>query len=217
MSDHPATPTAFTRLACGACPDLDRFLVALAAEFRPVDLSGTLLALDRLALDVGLVDREPPAVQLAALRGALHDLVACPARDIEAVALDRVVAQRRGHPAVLAAAYVLVGRRCGIPLAPLLAADRMLVAHLGAGVGHVLDPALGGASVSPDELPDEARWRCPHQVAYHVLSALIGGALDRGDVGTAVKAAELRLALPCDADSRTVLELELGRIRSRLN
>lgn len=217
MSDRPAPSSEFARLACGACPDLDRFLVALAATLRPVDLTGTLLELDRLALDVGYVADEEPLVQVDALRRALGGFAAVPADRLEAVALDRVVRDRRGHATVLAAVHVVVARRCGIPLVYLQAGGRSLVAHAGAREILVLDPAAGGALVPPAELPAEVHRRCAHQIAYHVLTALIAGALDRGDVGLAVRAGELRLELPCDASSRTVLELELGRIRSRLN
>lgn len=208
--------TAYARLACGPCPALDHFLLALAAEFRPVDPEGALLALDRLALDVGLAAELPPAGQLDALAPALAHLGPRPAHGVDAIALDRVLASGTGHPILLAAVHVLVARRCGIPMGVLLAAGRPLVGHMLAGEVMVLDPAAGARRVSEEELPADARWRCPHQVAYGALSALAGAALERGDVRRAVQAAELRLALPCDADSRLVLERELERLRDRL-
>lgn len=210
-------PTAFARLACGSCPALDRFLLALAAEFRPVDPDGALLALDRLALDVGLAEELAPGDQLDALAAALGHLRPRPADGVEAIALDRVLATGCGHPMLLAAIHVLVARRSAIPMGVLLAAGRPLVAHMLAGEVLVLDPAAAARRVPEELLPADARWRCPHQVAYGALTSLAGAALERGDVPLAVRAAELRLALPCDADSRLVLERELERLRARLS
>jgi len=217
MSDPEHSPTAFAQLACGSCPALDHFLLALAAEFRPVDPAGALLALDRLALDVGLAQQLAPADQLDALAGALMDLRPRPADGVEAIALDRVLATGTGHPIMLAAIHVLVARRSAIPMGVLLAGGRPLVGHMLAGEVLVLDPAAGARRVPGDALPAGARWRCPHQVAYGALTSLAGASLERGDVRLAVHAAELRLQLPCDVDSRLVLEREVSRLRARLD
>lgn len=217
MRDRDARETDYARLACGSCPALDEFLIALTGEFRPVDRDAVLLSLDRLALDAGLLSDAAPDVQLATLREVLRDFEAIEADAVDAVALDRVLAFRQGHPTVLAALYLLVGRRTGVPLGALSADGRLLVAHTRAGAGYVLDPAHGGRPVAPQELPAEARWRCPHQIAYGVLTALAAGAMGRGATELAIRAAELRLDLPCDAESRRVLELEVSRLRARLN
>lgn len=217
MCDREARDTDYARLACGSCPALDDFLLALTAEFRPVDREAVLLALDRLALDVGLLTGADPADQLDALRSVLRDFEPIAAGAVDAVALDRVLVFRQGHPTVLAALYLLLGRRTGVPLGALSAGGRQLVAFTGAGAPVVLDPADGGRPVPPDELPDKTRWRCPHQIAYGILTALAAGAMDRGDTRLAIRAAELRLDLPCDEESRRVLELEVSRLRSTLN
>ncbi len=221
MSTDPAPdplPTGpFATLACASCPDLERFLVSLVGEFRLVDVSAVTLALDRIALDVGYVRGLDPAAQLDAMRTALGDLRPLPAATLDAVAIDRVLERRAGHPVLLAAIHVLAGRRAGVPLGVIVAEGRPLVAHRRGREAVVLDPADGARRVPGGELPVDARWRCPHQVAYHALTALASGAMERGDVGLAIRAAELRLDLPCDADSRTVLELELNRLRARLN
>lgn len=217
MFERPGRDTEYARLACGSCPDLDEFLIALVEEFRPVDRDRTLLALDRLALDAGLLSEADPDVQLAGLREALGGFDPIEADAVDAIALDRVLDYRQGHPTVLAALYLLVGRRTGVPLGALSAAGRPLVAHVRAGAGYVLDPARGGRRVPLSELPEETRWRCPHQIAYGVLTALAAGAMDRGDVQLAVEAAELRLDLPCDAEARSVLEREVTRLRAQLD
>lgn len=217
MLDPDRSSSPYAQLACGSCPALDEFLVAMVAEFRSIDRDAVLLALDRLALDAGLLDGLPPQEQLDALRTVLGDLEPIAADHVDAVALDRVLAFRQGHPTAIAALWLLVGRRTGVPLGALSAKGRPLVADARPGAGLVVDPAAGGRRVPLHELPDEARWRCPHQIAYGMLTALASGAMERGDLALAIRAAELRLDLPCDTESRRVLELEVSRLRARLH
>lgn len=218
MDERPGRDTDYARLACGSCPALDEFLLALTAEFRPVDRDAVLLGLDRLALDAGLLTGADPAVQLATLRDVLGGFEPIAADAVDAVALDRVLAFRQGHPTVLAALYLLVGRRTGVPLVAVGAGGRLLIAHPAAQGDAVLDPAAGGRPVPPEELRETGTHRrCPHQIAYGVLTALASGAMEREDTELAIRAAELRLDLPCEDEFRRVLELEVSRLRARLN
>ena len=50
-----------------------------------------------------------------------------------------------------------------------------------------------------------------------MLNNLVGAYQRRGDVGRAIRAAELRLLLPAEAPLRAALETEARVLRARLN
>ena len=50
-----------------------------------------------------------------------------------------------------------------------------------------------------------------------MLNNLVGSFRARGDLGSAIRAAELRLALPVDDAGREVLTAELRGLQARLN
>jgi hypothetical protein len=60
-------------------------------------------------------------------------------------------------------------------------------------------------------------WQCCHQVAARILNRIGERAERVGHVGWALRAAELRLALPFEAQTRERLVAELRRIRAGLN
>src|SRR4051794_21511337 len=106
----------FTHLASGGCPPLAELLLALAAEFRPVDAEAADARLDELALPLfGLADGDK---RVAAGRLA-NVLDADPGFDADRTSvaglwLDAVLEARAGHPLVLAAIAAEVGRRAGL-------------------------------------------------------------------------------------------------------
>jgi hypothetical protein len=80
----------------------------------------------------------------------------------------------------------------------------------------VVDPAAGAVR-DAGTLDQAVSWQCCHQVAARILNR-IGERADRvGNVVWALRAAELRLALPFDGPTRERLELDLRRVRARLN
>src|SRR5262245_29911261 len=106
----------FTRLASGGCPPLADLLLALAAEFRDVDLEAADAMLDELALPLfGLADAE--ARVAAGGLAAMLDTEPGFDADRTSVAglwLDTVLETHTGHPLVLAAIAAEVGRRAGL-------------------------------------------------------------------------------------------------------
>jgi hypothetical protein len=60
-------------------------------------------------------------------------------------------------------------------------------------------------------------WQCCHQVAARILNRIGERAERVGHLCWALRAAELRLALPFEAPTRDRLEADLRRIRARLN
>ena len=61
------------------------------------------------------------------------------------------------------------------------------------------------------------QWQCCHQVAARILNRIGERAEHLGHVVWALRAAELRLVLPFDRDTREQLQIDMCRIRARLN
>ena len=59
-------------------------------------------------------------------------------------------------------------------------------------------------------------WRA-HEVAMRILNNLVLAYDRRGDVGAAIQAARLRLALPAEGSHRDMLHAQLRAIQARLN
>jgi hypothetical protein len=109
------TVEPFEILATVPDPPLDELLLALAAEFRPIDADRALRRLDRLAERV-----DPLAIGARAELAALVDVLDCfselPAdgRDPSELMLDVVLEQRRGAGLMLEVVRNEVARRVGI-------------------------------------------------------------------------------------------------------
>jgi hypothetical protein len=97
--------------------------------------------------------------------------------------------------------------------------DRVVIG----GAGHPLLLAVAtveaatGRVIDARSLPSPVAWQCSHQVVARILNR-IGERADRlGHVAWALRAAELRLALPFEGSTRERLEADLRRVRARLN
>jgi hypothetical protein len=170
----------FRILAAAPEPPLDELLLALAAEFHPVDTDRALRRLDRLAERV-----DPFAIGARAELAALVDVLDCfcemPAdgRDPSELMLDQVLEQRRGASLMLAVVRSEVARRAGI-------------------------------AVPFDIAP-------PHDTALLVLDELVAAFDERCDLGGAIHAAKLRLAVPAPAAVVERHEREAMALLARLN
>ncbi len=109
------TVEPFHILASTADPPLDELLLAMAAEFGPVDADSALHRLDHLAAGI-----DPLAIgaraELAALVDVLDGFVEMPfdGRDPADLMLDIVLEQRRGASLLLDVVRHEVARRAGI-------------------------------------------------------------------------------------------------------
>src|SRR4051812_2685787 len=107
----------FTRLAADSgCPPLADLLLALAAEFHDVDLTAADTHLDELALPLfGLAggDHRTAAGRLATVLDSEPGFDA-DRTSVSALWLDQVLETRCGHPLILAALAVEIGRRAGL-------------------------------------------------------------------------------------------------------
>jgi hypothetical protein len=192
--------------------------LALAAEFVPVRLARADHALDELAAWlVGGRDGDPV--------GQLHALARLARAHLEAVVLstaiddllfNRVAPDGAGHPLLLAVACSEAARRAGLPVGIVAGADGAFVAHRELAEPLLVDPARG-ALRDARTLHSPVSWQCCHQVAARILNRIGERAERVGHLCWALRAAELRLALPFEAPTRDRLEADLRRIRARLN
>ncbi|MGZ6557848.1 MAG: hypothetical protein ACXVEY_13525, partial [Actinomycetota bacterium] len=81
----------------------------------------------------------------------------------------------------------------------------------------LLDPFAGGVQVKTDVAQDHVRPWHAHEVVMRMLNNLVMAYHRRGDLGTAIHAATLRLVLSADASHRDILQGELRAMQARLN
>jgi regulator of sirC expression with transglutaminase-like and TPR domain len=220
-----AGPVSFTELARRPDAGMDELALAMAAEFRAVDAAAALAELDALGGELrGLVSRGDGSMEweIAAcveLLGGRHGFAGDRERydDPQNSMIDVVLARRRGLPIVLSVVYTEVARRAGVPLAGVGLPGHYVVAHFGAAEPLLLDPFGGGTPIAPDVPAALVRPWTPHETAMRMLNNLVPAFRRRGDLTGALRAAELRLALPADASEQARLDAELPALRALLN
>lgn len=215
----------FAELAGDPDATLDVLALALAAEFREVDPAGTLAALDVLGAELFHAAEQtsgtPEAQALACgqMIGVTHGF----AGDREHYdhpdnsMLDLVLRRRRGLPILLSVVYVEVARRAGIEIAGVGLPGHFVVGHFGTDPPLLLDPFAGGGRVEARVAQDFVRPWPAHEVAMRMLNNLVLAYHRRSDLGAAIHAARLRLALPAEASERDILRAELRAMQARLN
>jgi len=222
MADLPP----FADLAGAPDPPLDGLALALAAQLRDgVDAAAALARLDELGdrLAERLAATPPvPAEEARACAALLAGELGFTgdADDYDHPdnsMLDVVLERRRGLPILLSVVYVEVARRAGVDLAGIGLPGHFVVGHVGATPPILLDPFNQGAPI--EETPAEALlrpWTAP-QIAMRMLNNLVAGFRRRGDLGGAIRAARMRLALPGTDRERTALRTELRSLQAMLN
>jgi hypothetical protein len=91
------------------------------------------------------------------------------------------------------------------------------VGHFGADPPLLLDPFAGGEPLevrTPDPL---VRPWSPHETAMRMLNNLVGSFQRRGDIGAAIRAGEMRVALPAEESLAESLQADLRALKARLN
>jgi regulator of sirC expression with transglutaminase-like and TPR domain len=204
---------------------LDVLALALAAEFRDVDIAGAMAKLDVLGAEVvraaEQTDGTPQAQGRACAQiiGAGHGFVGDREHydDPDNSMLDLVLTRRRGLPILLSVVYVEAARRAAIPIVGVGLPGHFVVGHFGTDPPVLLDPFAGGGQVATDAPREVVRpWRAD-EIVMRMLNNLVAAYGRRGDVGAAIHAARLRLALPSGASQRDVLQAELHAIQAQLN
>ena len=203
------------RRGCSTPSDL---ALALAAEFAPVRPARAEAALDELAAWLAGARHDDPAAQLDALAEltAAHLEAVVLSSAIDDLLLDRVAAGGAGHPLLLAIACVEAARRAGLSVGLVAGLDGAFLAHRALADPVLVDPARG-ALRDARTLQAPVSWQCCHQVAARILNRIGERAERVGQLCWALRAAELRLALPFDGPTRERLEADLRRVRARMN
>ncbi|MDQ6605946.1 MAG: transglutaminase-like domain-containing protein [Actinomycetota bacterium] len=215
----------FSELAAAPEATLDLIALGLAAEFREVDAAAAIAELDALGAELARAAAATPG-DPAALASACGQLLGVEHRFAgdredydhpENSMLDAVLARRRGLPILLSVVYVEVARRAGIALVGVGLPGHFVVGHFGAEPPLLLDPFSGGATVEGQFPRTLLRPWGAHETAMRMLNNLVGSYQRRGDLGPAIRAATMRMALPAAEREREVLRGELRAMQARLN
>lgn len=214
---------AFAELAADPAARLDALALGLAAEFRDVDEAAALARLDELGAEVSRAAGTMGELDaLVEVLGARHGFAGAgetyddPANSM----LDLVLARGAGLPIALSVVYVETARRAGIALDGVGLPGHYVVGRFapdGRAIA-LLDPFTGGARL-PDAEAAAAGVRPwgAHETALRMLNNLVGSYTRRNDLGRAIRAAEMRLALPLERHLHEALGAELRALRARLN
>ncbi len=212
----------FADLAAQPDPPLDRLTLALASEFRELDANAALVELDLLASELAAaVAGAGPRDEVVALREILGERHGFSGdRDDydnpENSMLDVVLERRKGLPILLSIVYVEVARRVGADLAGVGLPGHFVVGHFGQVPALLLDPFAGGTELAIEGQIPIRPWGS-HETALRMLNNLVGSYLRRHDLSRAIRAAEMRLALPLTDSDAVPLATELRSLRARLN
>jgi transglutaminase superfamily protein len=186
----------FDRLLGGAvCPPPGEMLLAVAAEFRPVDAAAVSFGLDEHAralfdvadaCDGGAASRRLATLLTDELRFRTDEV------SVEGMWLDVVLERRAGHPLALAVRAAEIGRRAGLAVGVCSTPTGWL-----AGIGEpdrlwLIDPAL-----DPGPTPTgPIRRHCGHDTAFAALTGVYARLIRDGEGSAACRAAGLRGRLP---------------------
>jgi regulator of sirC expression with transglutaminase-like and TPR domain len=216
----------FAEIAGDSAATLDVVALALAAEFRDVDTPGAMASLDALGAELSQAAEqtsgtpEAEAIVCREVLGGNHGFLGDQAQydRPDNSMLDLVLARRRGLPILLSVVYVEVARRAGIELAGVGLPGHFVVGHFAAVPPLLLDPFNGGATVTTAAAAGLVAPWSAHQIAMRMLNNLVAAYERRGDLGSALRAATMRLELPvAEPELHDVLKAELRAIQARLN
>jgi Transglutaminase-like superfamily len=214
---------SFAELAASSEPRLDALVLALAGEFGDCDTAGALDQLERLGAeiaDAGAGDGSPQGEleAVVAVLGRRHGFIGNQQDydDPDNSMLDRVLARRTGLPILLSIVYIEASRRAGIDVGGVGLPGHYVVGHFGGQPPLLVDPFGGGMRLEIAGSAGVVRWDA-HQTALRVLNNLVGSYRRRNDLARAIRAAELRMALPLGETQAAAFEHELKSIRSALN
>lgn len=217
--------SAFEELAATPDATIDLLSLAMAAEFREVDVATAIASLDTLGADLAAAAQrtagsaEEEAAVCTEVLGGVHGFEGDRAHydDPRNSMLDVVLERRRGLPILLSVVYIETARRAGIALSGVGLPGHFVVGHFGADAPILLDPFNGGRTISVDAEVGALRPWLPDEIAMRMLNNLLSSYAKRGDLTRAIRAAELRLLLPAAEALRDTLATELRTLQARLN
>ena len=81
----------------------------------------------------------------------------------------------------------------------------------------LIDPFAGGGAVGVEVAQTLVRPWSAHEIAMRMLNNLVLAYQRRGDLGAAIRAARMRVALPAEGSLRDAVLAELRAMQARLN
>lgn len=200
--------------------------IALGAEFEPVDAASLDAALAPLVSELSrLAAAEPAELMLAAEPILSRHLRAEPRtfRDLGILdLLPHEVAQiGRGHELAVTLVALEAARRAGIVLGLVASPEAVYLAHPELEVPVLLaaEPDGPWQLVDARALEDEQElaWQSGHEAALLLLGLIVERTHESGLLPFELRAAELSLQLPVDAEDEERLRHQLDAVRARLN
>ena len=200
---------------------LDVVALALAAEFRPVDVDGAMAQLDAFGAALEPWADASPAEQLEGCREVLgvragfvgdRDDFNAPDNSM----LDVVLERRTGLPILLAAVWTEAARRAGMPLAGVGLPGHFVVGHFGTDPPLLADPFARGRAVTATVPERFLRPSAVTSTALRMCNNLVRAYTERSDVMNAIHAARLRLVLPLEDALRDHLTTELRVLQAHV-
>jgi hypothetical protein len=190
------TEPPFARLAASPSAALADLLLALSAEFGPVDRRETRGGLDNQARALSGLLEEDRLTQAERLLEAMEGRLALRTTmedEPAAFLLDQVLKRRQGHPALVAAVGSELAQRAGVPAAVYSTRTRWFVG-LGSPQRLILLDVAGHAGCSGPWAQVRRVW--PHELALAALTGLTRSFTSQQRRDHARHAAQLRLMLP---------------------
>ena len=218
-------PAEFSELAAEPDPPFDALALAMAAEFRDVDWRQADERLDQLGREVAgsLSDasraphRDAAACRLVLSERHSFDGNRSDYGDPRNSMLDLVLERRTGLPISLSVLWVAVARRASVALDGVGLPGHYVVGHFGADPPLLLDPFNRGGVVR-DEFPAPlVRPWSAQETVLRMLNNLVRSWLERGDLTRALRAADLRLAVPTGDETHAQYTNERASLLARLN
>jgi hypothetical protein len=190
-----ANAGAFERLVeAPTCPPPGAMLLAISAEFRPVEPAPVSFRLDELARELFDAARQEPGVASHRLATLLTDELRLRTDEssVDGMWLDTALACRAGHPLALAVLAAEIGRRAGLAVG-ICSTPTGWYAALGERERlWLIDPAL-----DPGPTPSgPVRRHCGHEVGFAALTGIYARLIRDGEGAGACHAARLRGRLP---------------------
>lgn len=197
------------------CPRHEDLLLAIDRGLGADGVEHAAPALASLARLLPPGSGDDPVHELACVAGVVRDrLAADPAGPLS---LTEGLWAGGGHPLMVAGAAVSAAHRRGLRIALVGHARRVWLAHAGAESTMVVSPADATSVFDARSLGVDLRWHCAHELGGLVLAAVRERAERHGDLTTAMRAAELRTALPLNDVAARADRHHLERLRARLN
>jgi hypothetical protein len=195
---HPnSAHETYARLAAGPCPPLGTLCLALSGIFggaaQPDDGEFRLDELGRRLFGAATGDPLAAAQKVAGLLGVNPSFIADETR-ADGLLLDTVLAERQGHPLLLAVVAAEAGRRAGLKTGVFSSPEAWYAGLIARGTLWLVD--ITGGHGDPDR--ERCRGHCGHELAFAILFGLEHRYDRTGDGERAALARSLRLGLRFD-------------------